>query len=38
MESRTQMLEKMQKAKVSWQKIDGGEMVDVMEYLNRGMP
>jgi cytochrome c551/c552 len=32
------MLERMRKAKVSWQKIDGKEMVDLMEYLNRGMP
>jgi cytochrome c len=32
------MLEGMRKAKVPWQKIDGKEMVDVMEYLNRGMP
>jgi cytochrome c2 len=31
------MLEKMRKSKVSWQKIDGKEMVDLMEYLNRGM-
>jgi len=33
-----EMLEKMRKAKVSWQKIDGKEMVDFMEYLNRGTP
>jgi mono/diheme cytochrome c family protein len=33
-----EMMEKMRKAKVSWQKIDGKEMVDLMEYLNRGMP
>jgi hypothetical protein len=33
-----EMLEKMRKAKVSWQKIDGKEMIDLMEYLNRGMP
>jgi mono/diheme cytochrome c family protein len=33
-----QMLEKMRQAKVSWQKIDGKEMVDLMEYLNRGLP
>ncbi len=33
-----EMLEKMRKAKVPWQKIDGKEMVDLMEYLNRGMP
>lgn len=32
------MLEGMRKAKVPWQKIDGKEMVDLMEYLNRGMP
>lgn len=33
-----EMLEKMRKAKISWQKIDRKEMVDLMEYLNRGMP
>jgi len=33
-----EMLEKMRKAKVPWQKIDGKEMVDLMEYLNRGLP
>ena len=33
-----QMLDEMRKAKVPWQKIDGKEMVDLMEYLNRGMP
>jgi cytochrome c len=33
-----EMLEKMRKAKVPWQKIDGREMVDLMEYLNRGLP
>ena len=33
-----EMFEKMRKAKVPWQKIDGKEMVDLMEYLNRGMP
>jgi cytochrome c2 len=32
------MLERMRRAKVPWQKIDGREMVDLMEYLNRGMP
>ena len=32
------MLEKMRQSKVSWQKIDGKEMVDLMEYLNRGTP
>jgi hypothetical protein len=32
------MLERMRKAKVPWRKIDGKEMVDLMEYLNRGMP
>jgi mono/diheme cytochrome c family protein len=30
------MLERMRKAKVPWQKIAGKEMVDLMEYLNRG--
>jgi hypothetical protein len=30
------MLEKMREAKVPWQKINGKEMVDLMEYLNRG--
>jgi len=33
-----EMLERMRKAKVPWQKIDGKEMADLMEYLNRGMP
>ena len=33
-----EMLERMRKAKMAWQKIDGKEMVDLMEYLNRGMP
>ncbi len=33
-----EMMEKMRKAKVPWQKIDEKEMVDLMEYLNRGMP
>ena len=33
-----EMLEKMRIAKVSWRKIDGKEMADLMEYLNRGMP
>ncbi len=33
-----EMLEKMRKAKLPWQKMDGKEMVDLMEYLNRGMP
>ena len=32
------MLEQMRKAKVSWQKMDGKEMVDLMEYLNQGIP
>jgi mono/diheme cytochrome c family protein len=32
------MLEKMRKGKVPWSKIDGKEMADLMEYLNRGMP
>ena len=31
------MLEKLRKAKVPWQKIDGKEMVDLMEYLNQGI-
>ena len=30
------MLEKMREAKVPWQKMDGKEMVDLMEYLNHG--
>jgi mono/diheme cytochrome c family protein len=33
-----EMLEKMRKTRVTWQKMDGKEMVDLMEYLNRGMP
>jgi mono/diheme cytochrome c family protein len=33
-----EMLEKMRKAKVSWGKINGMEMADLMEFLNRGMP
>lgn len=33
-----EMLEKMRKARVPWQKIDAKEMVDLMEYLNRGIP
>jgi mono/diheme cytochrome c family protein len=33
-----EMLEKMRKTRVTWQKIDGKEMVDLMEYLNRGTP
>ena len=33
-----EMLEKMRKAKVPWSKIDGKEIADLMEYLNRGMP
>lgn len=33
-----EMLEKIRKAKISWRKIDSKEMVDLMEYLNRGMP
>jgi cytochrome c551/c552 len=32
-----EMLERMRKAKISWQKMDGKEMVDLMEYLNLGM-
>ncbi len=30
------MLEQMRKLKISWQEITGKEMVDLMEYLNRG--
>ncbi len=33
-----QMLERMSKARVTWQKIERQEMVDLMEYLNRGTP
>jgi cytochrome c2 len=33
-----EMLEHMRMAKVSWQRIDAKEMVDLMEYINRGMP
>jgi cytochrome c2 len=33
-----QMLERMRQARVTWQKIEGPEMVDLMEYLNRGTP
>jgi len=33
-----EMLGKMRQVRVPWQKIDGKEMVDLMEYLNRGMP
>jgi cytochrome c len=33
-----EMLETMRKAKIPWSKIDGKEMADLMEYLNRGMP
>ena len=33
-----EMLERMRKVKVPWQKIDGKEMVDLMEYLNKGVP
>ena len=32
------MLESMRKAKIEWQKMSGKEMVDLMEYLNRGTP
>jgi len=32
-----QMLERMRKAKIPWQKMDGKEMDDLMEYLNLGM-
>jgi len=33
-----EMLERMSKARVTWQKLEGQEMVDLMEYLNRGTP
>jgi len=33
-----EMLEQMGKTRVTWQKIDAKEMVDLMEYLNRGTP
>jgi mono/diheme cytochrome c family protein len=33
-----EMLEKMRKAGVPWRKVDGKEMADLMEYLNRGTP
>jgi mono/diheme cytochrome c family protein len=33
-----EMLERMRKARVTWQKIEGQEMVNLMEYLNRGTP
>ena len=33
-----EMLEQMKKANIPWQKMDAKEMVDLMEYLNRGMP
>jgi len=33
-----EMLESMRKAGITWQKIEGQEMVDLMEYLNRGTP
>jgi len=33
-----EMLERMRKVKVPWQKIDGKEVVDLMEFLNRGIP
>ena len=32
------MLERMKKKKVSWEKFYYNDMVDLMEYLNRGMP
>jgi len=32
------MLEKMRKEKVPWQRFNGEEMADLMEYLNRGTP
>jgi cytochrome c len=33
-----EMLEQMRQARVPWQKMDGKEMVDLMAYLNQGMP
>lgn len=33
-----EMWEEMNKAKISWQRIDPKELVDLMEYLDRGMP
>ncbi len=33
-----EMMERMKEAKISWHKINGKEMVDLMEYLNRGLP
>ena len=33
-----EMLERMRQTNVPWQKIDGKEMADLMEYLNRGIP
>ena len=33
-----EMLEQMRKARVTWQRIEGQEMVDLMDYLNRGTP
>jgi hypothetical protein len=33
-----EMLDGMRKARITWQKIEGQEMVDLMEYLNRGTP
>ncbi len=33
-----EMWEEMNKAKISWQRIEHMELVDLMEYLNRGMP
>ncbi len=33
-----EMWEQMNRAKISWQKIDPRELVDLMEYLNRGLP
>ena len=33
-----EMLDGMRKARITWQKIEGQEMVDLMEYLSRGTP
>jgi len=32
-----EMLERMRKQKMAWQKMDGKEMLDLMEYINLGM-
>lgn len=33
-----EMSEKISKARLSWQKIKADEMIDLMEYINQGMP